>query len=197
MRDYPKYLFSIFSLIWFVLAINPSYRFDWFLENILVFVFGILLVKTHRKYPLSNKSYTLIFLFSVFHIIGAHYTYSEVPFSSKLSEMMGLERNYYDRFIHFIFGLFITLPMRNLLELLSKISGWWLYILTTAIMISFGEMYELLEWFTAMIVSPEAGMAFLGAQGDLFDAQKDIFCNLSGIFIALLVYFVTKKKSSL
>ncbi|CAG0956186.1 MAG: DUF2238 domain-containing protein [Bacteroidetes bacterium] len=197
MRNYPKYLFSVYLLIWGILAINPSYRFDWFLENILVFVFGILLVVTHRKYPLSNKSYTLIFLFSVFHIIGAHYTYSEVPFASKLSELVGVERNYYDRFIHFTFGLLITLPMGNLLELLSKISGRWLYLLTIAIMISFGEIYELLEWLTAIIVSPKAGIAFLGAQGDVFDAQKDVFCNLAGIFIALLVYFFTKKRSLL
>lgn len=177
------------------MAINPTYRLDWFLENILVIGIYTFLIKTYASHRLSNTSYTLIFIFSIFHTIGAHYTYSEVPFTAILTEEFGLERNYYDRFVHFIFGLLVSLPLRNLLERFSGLNGKWLNVLTVTAMISFGEVYEIIEWLTAIVVSPEAGVAFLGAQGDVFDAQKDVMCNLSGIFIAFIFQFFINKKS--
>jgi putative membrane protein len=195
LKNYPQYLFYIFTLIWLFLAINPSYRSDWFLENILVIVFVSFLVWGHKKHGLSNFSYTLIFIFSVLHSVGAYYTYSEVPFAAYLSEILGLERNYYDRFVHFVFGLLITYPMHNLIKSYSPVREKWLRLFTITTMITFGEIYELIEWLTAIVVSPEAGVAFLGAQGDVFDAQKDVMCNLSGIFIANFIQLFTSRKN--
>lgn len=192
--DFPKILLSVYFIIWLLLAIKPSHRYDWFLENLLIFVFVPFLIFSYKKLRLSNTSYSLIFIFIIFHTIGTHYTYSEVPLGKIISERFGESRNHYDRFVHFIFGLLITYPIRELFLILSKIQGKiWTFYIPVLIMISFGEMYELIEWITSMIVAPDAGIAFLGSQGDVFDAQKDISLNLTGTLIATIITFLFEK----
>src|SRR5688572_33258730 len=112
---YPFKLLVIFSGLWLVLAIAPQYRDDWLLENIMVFVSLPILVITYRRFRFSNTAYTLLFVFLVLHEIGAHYTYSEVPYDSwiravtghSLNEFLGWERNHYDRVVHFLYGALI------------------------------------------------------------------------------------------
>jgi len=113
---YPLLLLALFLAWWLILAIAPVYRHDWLLENLLVFIAIPLLVLTYGRLRLSNTAYTLLFVFFVLHELGAHYTYSEVPYDSwvralsghTLSEVLGLERNHYDRLVHFLYGLLIT-----------------------------------------------------------------------------------------
>lgn len=192
-NNYPKYLLIIYSIIWLLLAFNVNYRFDWFLENLLLFIIIPILIITYKKYTLSNTSYTLIFIMLTLHTIGAHYTYSEVPFGYWLQNYFQLSRNHYDRLVHFAFGFLITYPIKELLLKFTSKKSIWNYYLSTTIITSCSVIYEILEWLTAIIVAPQAGSAFLGTQGDEWDAQKDMALALLGSIISNLFFYLKQK----
>jgi putative membrane protein len=183
----PVYFFGFYLLYWIELAIAPQYRFDWFLENLLVFATVPWLVHMYIRRPLSNFSYVLILLFYCLHTLGSHYTYSEVPVGFWISEMLGLERNHYDRIVHFAFGLLICYPLSELIQRSARPRGNWSLVFGVLVVCTFSLFYETIEWIVASIVSPEASMAFLGTQGDVFDAQKDGALASLGAIIAALV----------
>lgn len=177
-------LLGIFSVLWIVLAIKPLYRMDWLLENILVFLGIPLLFLIHKRVPLSNLSYTLIFIFFVCHIYGAHYTYAEAPFGRVIGKWFGLERNHYDRLVHFLWGFLLTLPLFEIMrKKVSRKTGID-FLLACSISFAVGAAYELMEWGVAAIVAPDAGKAFLGAQGDEWDAHKDLSVHLLGALVS-------------
>lgn len=190
---FPKLLGIVFLLAWILLAIKPVYRFDWFLENILVFVSVPFLIFFYRKKFFSNLSYTLIFIFLVFHIVGAHYTFSEVPAGKKISEWIGWERNHYDRLVHFLFGAFLTVPVYEIISRGISAGEKWKLLFSFSLIFTAGGVYELLEWLAAIVVSPEAGTAYLGAQGDVWDAQKDLGLKLAGSLAAAVILYRRKK----
>ena len=101
--------------LWLVTAIEPFNRRDWLLENLLVIVYGILLIATYRRFAFSNLSYGLFGIFLSLHLVGAHYTYSETPLGFWVQDALDLSRNHYDRLVHFCFGLLIGHPFRELL----------------------------------------------------------------------------------
>jgi putative membrane protein len=117
---YARRLLGLFGLWWIAMAISPSYRADWVLENVLSVAAVTGLVLTHRRFPLSRVSYTLLFVFGCLHTLGAHYTYAEVPYDdwwmsltgTSFNALLGWERNHYDRFVHFTYGLLIAYPVR-------------------------------------------------------------------------------------
>ncbi len=192
-KNYPKFLFGIFVLLWTVLAIHPKYRFDWFLENILTLVVIPLLILFYRKGFFSNLSWSLIFVFLLFHIVGAHYTYSEVPFAENFSRLLGAERNHYDRLVHLLCGLLLTRPLCEILSVKIRAGNGWVRFISFCVILASGAIYELMEWLTAMIVAPEAGAAFLGIQGDIWDAQKDLGLKLLGAALSLLFPYRIEK----
>lgn len=173
--------------IWIITAINPLYPQDWFLENLLVFIWGGLLAFTYRRFQFSNLSYGLLILFLSMHLVGAHYTYSETPFGFWLQDWFGFERNHYDRIVHFCFGLLLAYPMREILLRRSGLSVGWSYFITLNCILAFSAVYEVIEAVTAVIVSPELGSAYLGAQGDEWDAQKDAGLAFLGSVIAMSI----------
>jgi putative membrane protein len=168
------------AVLWVVTAIDPRYPRDWLLENLLVFVYGALLVVTYRRFTFSNLSYALFTLFLSLHLVGAHYTYAETPFGFWMQEWFGFERNHYDRLVHFSFGLLIVYPFREILLRRSGVRHSWSYLLAVCGILSFSAVYEILEGIAAMVVSPELGAAYLGTQGDEWDAQKDSFLACVG-----------------
>jgi len=172
--------------LWLVMAINPFNRFDWFLENILVFVYGGLLIATYRNFAFSNLAYGLFTLFMSLHLVGAHYTYSEVPLGFWLQEWLDLSRNHYDRIVHFAFGLLMAIPFRELLTRAAGVRPSWSYALVLVTVLGFSGFYEALEGLVAVIVSPELGAAYLGTQGDEWDAQKDTALAFLGAGITML-----------
>jgi putative membrane protein len=174
-------------LLWIVMAISPVDRRDWLLENLLVFFYGALLVLTYRRFSFSNTSYVLFSIFMSLHLVGAHYTYSEVPFGYWLRDALDLSRNHYDRIVHFSFGLLIAYPFRELLMRAAGVIRSWSYILAVAMVLAFSAFYEVMEGVVAMLVAPDLGMAYLGTQGDEWDAQKDSFLAFSGSLVAMLV----------
>jgi putative membrane protein len=158
---------------WIVLAIAPYNRQDWLLENLLVFASAGVLIGTYRRFAFSDLSYLLLAVFFTLHTVGAHYTYSEVPLGHWIKDQFGLSRNHFDRVIHFSFGLLVGYPLRELLCRRAGLRGLWSYVLPLAVVMAFSEFFEILEALTATVVSPELGAAYLGTQGDIWDAQKD------------------------
>ena len=173
--------------LWIAMAIEPCDRGDWLLENLLVFVYGGLLVFTYGRFAFSNLSYGLFGLFLSLHLVGAHYTYSETPFGFWLQETCDFHRNHYDRIVHFCFGLLIAYPFREFLLRVTGVSQQWSYLLAIVVVLGFSGFYEALEGIAAMIVSPELGTAYLGTQGDEWDAQKDTGLAFCGSIVAMAI----------
>ncbi len=188
-RTYKVVLLVVFALVWAWSAWNPLYPHDWLLENYLVFVAVPLILVTGYWFKLSNVSYTLITLFMILHVIGAHYTYSEVPFGFKIQDWLGADRNMYDRLVHFSYGLLLAYPVREIFIRLAHAKGVWTYFFPVDITLAASAIYEIIEWRTAANVDMSAGLAFLGSQGDIWDAQKDMLLAGIGALIAMLIVF--------
>lgn len=174
-------------LLWIVTAIEPHYPRDWLLENLLVFIWSAVLVCTYQRFRFSDLSYALFVVFLSLHLAGAHYTYSETPLGFWLQEWFGFERNHYDRIVHFAFGLLLAYPIREILLRASGLNVAWSYFITINCILAFSAVYEIIEAVTAVIVSPELGSAYLGTQGDEWDAQKDAGLAFLGSVIAMLL----------
>lgn len=193
-RRYLLILGILFAVEWVLLAINPYDRADWALENVLVAVFVLVLIATHRVFPLSRVSYTLVFLFLLLHEIGAHYTYAKVPydeafvslFGFSLNAALGFERNHFDRAIHFAYGLLLAYPVREVFIRIATVRGFWAYFLPLDITMSTSMLFELFEWGAAEFFGGDLGMAYLGTQGDVWDAHKDMALASLGALIAML-----------
>ena len=187
MSYYKLSLLAAFAAVWVWAAIHPLFPHDWLLENCLVFVFLPVILISGRYFRLSDTSYTLITLFMILHVVGSHYTYAEVPFGETLKEWLGAERNMYDRLVHFMFGFLLAYPMREMFLRLSKVKGFWGFYLPLDVTLSFSALYEIIEWWIARNVAPAAGIAFLGAQGDIWDAQKDMTMAGIGALLAMII----------
>ncbi len=172
-------------LVWIITAINPLFPRDWLLENMLVFVYCALLLFTYRRFQFSNFSYGLFVVFLSLHLAGAHYTYAETPFGFWLQDWFDLERNHYDRIVHFSFGLLLAFPMREILLRQSGVNRAWSYFISVNCILAFSAVYEIIEAVAAVIVSPGLGAAYLGTQGDEWDAQKDAMLAFVGAIIAM------------
>jgi len=198
---YPKWLLGVFA-VWFgVWAIGPPHPGDFVLEHIFTVLFVAFLWWNHRRFRLSNLSYTAIFVFMCLHVIGAHYTYSEVPYEEwgrglaswfgardfSIQALFGFERNHYDRLVHFCFGLLMAYPVREIFIRIVRVRGFWGYYLPLDVMMSLSVVYELIEWGVAVVVGGDVGQSYLGTQGDEWDAQKDMALATLGGFIAMTV----------
>jgi putative membrane protein len=174
-------------------AYRPSMVIDWWLENLLVFVLLIYLVASYRKYPLSNVSYGLIFIFVCIHEWGAHHKYADVPLGEWMKVWLHTTRNHYDRVVHFAFGLFLGYPMHEMYTRFSGVRGRWAYYFPIETAMAFGAVYECIEATVASIVSPDAGEAFVGMQGDMWDSQKDMAMGMLGGIIAMSTLWLIRR----
>jgi len=191
-RLYLLGLFLAFAAVWVWAAIRPVYPEDWLLENYLVFAGVPLILLLGRWFRLSLISYTLLTLFMILHVIGSHYTYAEVPFGFTLQHWVGADRNMYDRLVHFCFGFLVAYPVREVFIRISRAKGFWNDYLPIELTLAFSanrQEGEILEWLAAVKVNPEAGLAFLGAQGDVWDAQKDMGVAGLGALLAMAITF--------
>lgn len=187
-------LLFLFTLWWIVWAFNPWFFSDWVTENILTVLFIFMLVATRNTFRLSNLSYWLLFIFLLFHTVGAHYTYAEVPYEKwtaalgfSINDLCGFHRNHFDRLVHFSFGLLFVYPMRELFMRVAHAKGAWSYYLPVELIMSLSMLYELIEWAVAMVVGGDLGMAYLGTQGDVWDAHKDMALASLGAAIGMAV----------
>lgn len=186
-------LASLFGLLFMVLAIKPHDRADWALENALVLVFALALAASYKRLPLSRLSYTLIFLFLCLHEIGAHYTYALVPYDAwnerffgiSFNELAGWQRNNFDRAVHFSYGLLLVYPIRELFFRVADARGFWSYFLPLDVAMSTSMLFELFEWGAAELFGGDLGAAYLGTQGDVWDAHKDMALATLGAVLAM------------
>ncbi|MBP1962971.1 DUF2238 domain-containing protein [Paenibacillus aceris] len=170
----------VFAVYWGILAISPTDRMQWLMENLLLIAVVILLVCTFRRFQFSMLSYWLIFVFLCFHAYGAHYTYQGTPFDVWLKGALHTHRSYYDRVVHFLFGLLWTYPAREWLTRVTAVRrGIWSYVLPVAIVFGFSALFEIIE-MGAALVAGQAGEEYVGMQGDPFDSEKDMGLGLAG-----------------
>lgn len=192
---YPAALLAAFCLLWVALAIAPLFRQDWLLENLLVLVAVPVLVLTRHRLRFSNFAYSCLFLFFALHELGAHYTYSLVPYDAwfksltgqSLDALLGFERNQYDRLIHFLYGLLITPAAVELFAHHGRYPPTWAALFPMLFVVSHSVIYELVEWGAAFAFGGDLGQAYLGTQGDIWDAQKDMALAFLGTFVAVAV----------
>ncbi len=194
-RRYLLALAVLFALLWTALALHPHYRKDWLLENALVFAFVTVLAVTRKRLPFSRVSYSLIFVFLCLHEVGAHYTYAEVPYDSwfqavtgrSLNELLGWQRNNFDRVVHFLYGLLLAYPIREVFLRVADVRGFWGYFLPLEFTMATSMMFELFEWVAATLFGGDLGVAYLGTQGDVWDAHKDMALATSGALVAMTI----------
>ena len=184
-----------YGLLWTVLAIAPHDRQDWLLENLLALAGVAALVITYRRFQFSTISYLLITTFLSLHAVGAHYTYAEVPFGYWVQHMFGLARNPFDRLVHFAYGLLLVYPLRELLIRLAGVGNFWSYYLPISGMLAQSGLFEIVEAVVAQLVSPELGTAYLGTQGDEWDAQNDMIAAFSGSFLTMMFVMVMARRT--
>jgi putative membrane protein len=171
--------------VWSVIA--PLDYTTWALEAAPVVIATIILAATRRRFPLTTLAYFAIGLHAAILLIGAHYTYAEVPLFNDLRDALGLSRNHYDRVGHFAQGFFPAIVAREILLRRSPLRpGKWLFFIVTCICVAISAVYEMIEWLTAMLAG-EAAAAFLGTQGDVWDTQWDMFLALAGTLAAQIL----------
>lgn len=191
-QRYVTLLLLLFTVIWTALAINPLYRDDWVLENILTGITLLCLIATYRRMPLSKTSYLLIFLFLSLHTLGSHYTYAEVPYEQwvftltggSLNDLMHWQRNQFDRLVHFLYGFLLVYPIREVVMKVVEVKRGLAYFVAVLMVMSTSMLYEVVEWGAAVYFGGDLGVSYLGIQGDTWDAQKDMLLASIGAVIA-------------
>lgn len=183
----------IFSLVWIKTLVGTTDLNNWLLENTLTFLCIIFLVFTYKKYKFSDLSYLLICFYLCLHVYGSQYTYAENPFGYWLKEQFSASRNHYDRIVHFSFGFLLAYPLREFFLRWLKYPPIAAWVLPIEITLSISACYELIEWAVADLFFPAQGIAYLGTQGDIWDAQKDTFLAFLGAVIATTIVSLTKK----
>jgi len=191
---YAAVLLILHFILFVATAYNPHDRPTWLMENGMGLLMVTLLFLSRNKLPLSRLSYTLIFIHLMLHTVGAYYTYSLVPYDNWISALFGSsprdwfgwERNHFDRLVHFLYGLLIAYPIRELFLRVADVKGFWGYFLPLDLTMSSSMLYELLEWATAVFIG-DGSSAYIGTQGDEWDAHKDMALATLGAIIAMLI----------
>jgi len=191
----PPILLGVFAVFWLLLAIHPHDRKDWLLENALTAITLPLLIFTRNKLRFSNFAYGSFFVFLCLHTIGSHYTYSLVPYDQwwqsltgeSLNRVFGFERNQYDRLVHFMYGALIVVPSLELFIAYAPPRKTWRVLMPIFFIMAHSVIYEMIEWAAALMVAPELGQAYLGTQGDPWDAQKDMALATAGAIMTMLL----------
>jgi putative membrane protein len=180
-------LMVLFAIVFAASAIRPVMVEDWWAENGLVILFVAALAATYKWLPLSDLSYLLIFVYLSLHEWGAHSRYAFVPMGEWMRHLFHTTRNDYDRVVHFAFGLFMAYPQREILLRKAKLDWGWSLFLPAWLILGYGAFYELIEAVAATLLSPDAGEAFLGLQGDPWDTHKDMFMAFAGAIVATAI----------
>lgn len=183
-RRLPEVLLAATVVALIVSGIRPRDYPTWILEVAPILVVVPILVATRRRAPLTPLLYVLVFVHALVLMMGAHYTYAEVPIGFRVQEAFGLARNHYDRLGHLAQGFIPAIAAREVfLRWTSMRRDAWLYFHVTAACLAFSALYEMLEWWTALVAEGGA-TAFLGTQGDPWDTQWDMFLCLVGALAA-------------
>lgn len=184
---YPHALAAIFTVFFIVLGIAPVSREVWVAEVTPVVIIFAALVATFRRFRFSGLAYGLMAFWLFWHTVGGHYTFAKVPFGW-VTELLGAERNHFDRIGHFSVG-FYAFPLAEL----ATRRRWCGPVLATFLglfmVMSVAAGYEIIEWWFAVVYGGNAGIEFLGSQGDIWDAQKDMLADTLGAVFTLALFW--------
>ncbi len=186
----PQALFILYLIHFTILAINPYDRGVWVAENIPMVLIVSILVLTFHKFRFSNTAYILMSVLIFLHTIGGHYTFERVPFGF-VTDLIGSDRNHFDRISHFSVGFYAYAIAELLLTKKLITHKLVLFLFGVFAIFTVASVYEIIEWWYAASADPAAGVAFLGSQGDVWDAQKDMLADGLGS-IAAMSYFLLK-----
>ena len=191
IRQYfPHLLAAIYVVFFIVLGIEPVSRDVWIAEVIPVVAIFLGLVFTFRLFRFSNLAYALMAIWIFWHTVGGHYTFANVPFQW-FSDLIGSERNHFDRIGHFVIGFYAFGMAEWLLR--KKFCGYWLAsVFGLFFIMSVAAAYEIIEWWYAVVEGGDAGVEFLGSQGDIWDAQKDMLSDALGAIFSLILFAFTR-----
>jgi putative membrane protein len=185
-------LFAWYLLLSGWTAYGPVDREFWAIASILPACLVVGLIVLHRWMPLSPLSYVLITLFLSLHTIGVHYTYAQVPIGAWMDQTLHLGRNHFDRVVHFSFGFLLAYPIEEAFRLLAHARGWVLYYLPVMTILGLSGLWEIVESWVAGAVHPELGITYLGSQGDIWDAQKDMAAALYGAVLCVTLLMIAR-----
>lgn len=183
------------AFAWLIAAIHPLDQQAWILENLLLIVFAALLLFGHRRLQLSITSYSLLAAFIILHIVGAHYTYARMPLGLWAKDHFGLSRNHYDRFAHGAFGFLLAFPVWEVLLRFSGINRRWSFWMAPAVILAVSGVFEIIESTVAKIVAPGKGVAWLGGQGDEWDAQNDMLAATMGAALMMALVAIAGRST--
>ncbi len=186
----PHFLLGVYIIEFIILAFNPYDRAVWQTENLTIIpIVLVLVILYYKKIRFSNISYALMSVLIFMHTYGGHYTFELAPFDW-FNHMFGFERNMYDRVAHMTVGFYAYPIIEALITYKVVNKKWFAYVSAFAIIPAIAALYEIFEWRYAISSDPAAGLAVLGSQGDIWDAQKDILMDTIGGFIGGLLYFI-------
>ncbi len=186
-------LLGIYGILFVFLAFNPVERHTWFLENLTVWIIlAVILFLYFKGVRFSKTAYALMFILIYLHTIGGHYTFALVPFGW-VTDLFGFTRNHYDRVAHFSVG-FYAFAVAEWLYIKKMVNNKFLLFTYPVFLIATIAMsYELVEWIYAAKSSTTDAMNYLGSQGDIWDAQKDMLADTSGAVVATVLFFIKYK----
>jgi putative membrane protein len=189
----PFALLGLYIAVFIICAILPYDRNVWYAENAPIVLIVLAIIVVSRFHIFTPLSYVMMSVLVILHTIGGHYTFERVPFDF-VTNLFGFERNHYDRVAHFSVG-FYAYPIAELLLAKKALNSRIVLILFpifTIVTVAAG--YEIFEWQYAISADKEAGIAVLGSQGDIWDAQKDMLADSLGAMFGMIVFFVTYRK---
>jgi putative membrane protein len=167
----------------------PAGRMSWLLEVGPGIAGIVVLIAVYRRFPMSHVVYIGVFLHSLILVYGGVYTYAGTPLGNWAKEAFDLSRNHYDRVGHLALGVFPAFTIREVLLRCTPLTrGGWLYFLVLSVVLAVAAFWELLEWWTTLVVASDVGDAFLGSQGDVWDAQWDMLLALVGAALVLPLF---------
>jgi putative membrane protein len=189
----PHILFALYLVLFTALAVKPYSRAVWWAENLPIVLIVAGLALTFTKHRFSNTAYLMMSCLIYLHTIGGHFTFERVPFGL-VTDLFGFERNHYDRIAHFSVG-FYAYPVAELLLTKRWVSSRLvLFLFPVFTIFAVAAIYEIIEWLYAVLSDPEAGSAFLGSQGDIWDAQKDMLADGLGSLLAVALFWRLRRR---
>lgn len=188
----PLALAAAYVLWWALLAVNPVSRAVWWAENIPAMLVFAGLALSYPRFRFSNLAYLLMAVWLFWHTLGGHYTFAHVPFGW-VTDLFGFERNHFDRVGHFAVG-FYAFAAAELLERKRWANLGTALAFGLCLIMAVAAAYEIIEWWYAALEGGEAGIEFLGSQGDVWDAQKDMLADTLGAIVSLILYVLARRR---
>jgi len=198
---YQQVLFMVFLVVFAGSCVAPPYLEFLLMQHVPTVLAAFLLGYLSSRFAISRLSFSAIIVFLGLHTLGARYLYSYVPYDIwseqllgvNISELFGFQRNHYDRLVHFSYGLLLAVPIQEFERRHLRLSLALSSVLAVECIIATSATYEVIEWLVAVVFTPTWADQFLGQQGDIFDAQKDMALATAGAILSISVLAAARR----